>query len=241
MHLVRTNISETHPSTIPPLRPSQSSTHRVPAPVLQVGPGMMQHLLDKPVLPGPPPHDSLVRVWQHEADGHDPQALVHKDRRPAVNALVDLLALQTQHARDARPADVNVQESHLHAIAMPGTTMITAGCGSAGESCETLQSLESRGERRQAPRHAFGMLQDSFWRIELLKPTLPVCCLTCLSWAASAKASCAEKVLFPTPPLPERTRILCFTLSMRAAMASKSEDEQQKNTRQPKQLARKHA
>ena len=41
--------------------------------------------------------------------------------------------------------------------------------------------------------------------------------LTC-SWSSAAKAqpSSAVKVDFPTPPLPERTRIFRFTLAMRA-------------------------
>lgn len=29
--------------------------------------------------------------------------------------------------------------------------------------------------------------------------------------AASVKANCAEKVLFPTPPFPDKTSILCLT------------------------------
>jgi len=34
-------------------------------------------------------------------------------RRPALRALVDLLALQPQHARDAGATDVNVQQTDL--------------------------------------------------------------------------------------------------------------------------------
>mmetsp|Transcript_18254 Transcript_18254/g.39902 ORF Transcript_18254/g.39902 Transcript_18254/m.39902 type:complete len:219 (-) Transcript_18254:47-703(-) len=40
--------------------------------------------------------------------------------------------------------------------------------------------------------------------------------------AASANASCAENVLFPTPPLPDSTSTLCLTVLSRAAMCSRS-------------------
>lgn len=46
--------------------------------------------------------------------------------------------------------------------------------------------------------------------------------LTSLPEAARAKASCAAKVLLPTPPLPERTNILCLIARIRAAMAALS-------------------
>ncbi len=46
--------------------------------------------------------------------------------------------------------------------------------------------------------------------------------VTSLLLAASAKASCAENVLLPTPPLPDNTSILCLILRMRCSMASKS-------------------
>ena len=42
-------------------------------------------------------------------------------------------------------------------------------------------------------------------------------------WKASPKASCAERVLLPTPPLPDKTRILCFTVLMRSLMRARSE------------------
>ena len=48
------------------------------------------------------------------------------------------------------------------------------------------------------------------------------CAHTCLPWDASAKASCAEKVLFPTPPFPDSTRILCLMPFMRSSMATRS-------------------
>ena len=48
------------------------------------------------------------------------------------------------------------------------------------------------------------------------------CAHTCLPWDASTKASCAEKVLFPTPPFPDSTRILCLMLLMRSSMATRS-------------------
>ena len=38
-------------------------------------------------------------------------------------------------------------------------------------------------------------------------------------FAASAKASWVAKVLLPTPPLPESTRILCFTFRSRSSIA----------------------
>ena len=47
-------------------------------------------------------------------------------------------------------------------------------------------------------------------------------CFTSLLLAASANASCAEKVLLPTPPLPDRTSILCKMLRMRCSMARRS-------------------
>ncbi len=46
--------------------------------------------------------------------------------------------------------------------------------------------------------------------------------LTSLLLAASANASCAEKVLLPTPPFPDKTRILCLMFRMRCSMAIKS-------------------
>jgi len=39
---------------------------------------------------------------------------------------------------------------------------------------------------------------------------------------AREKASCAEKVLLPTPPLPERMRMMCLTEERRWAMAARS-------------------
>ena len=39
---------------------------------------------------------------------------------------------------------------------------------------------------------------------------------------ARANASCAAKVLLPTPPLPESTRILCLTERIRCSMATRS-------------------
>lgn len=45
---------------------------------------------------------------------------------------------------------------------------------------------------------------------------------TSLPCAASAKASCDEKVLLPTPPLPDSTRTLCFTCLSRSLMAATS-------------------
>lgn len=45
---------------------------------------------------------------------------------------------------------------------------------------------------------------------------------TSLLLAASANASCAEKVLLPTPPFPDKTRILCLMFRMRCSMAIKS-------------------
>ena len=73
----------------------------------------LEELLDEAVLARAPPDDGIVLVWQQEADGHDAQALIHKDRGPARGAGVNLLALQAQHARYAWPADVNVQQPHL--------------------------------------------------------------------------------------------------------------------------------
>ncbi len=43
-----------------------------------------------------------------------------------------------------------------------------------------------------------------------------------MPWLASAKASCAEKVLLPTPPFPDSTRILCLTFAIRAEIAAMS-------------------
>uniref|UniRef100_A0A2P2JWC5 Uncharacterized protein n=1 Tax=Rhizophora mucronata TaxID=61149 RepID=A0A2P2JWC5_RHIMU len=40
--------------------------------------------------------------------------------------------------------------------------------------------------------------------------------------AASADESWAENVLFPTPPLPDKTNILCFTAPIHSAIATKS-------------------
>ena len=37
-------------------------------------------------------------------------------------------------------------------------------------------------------------------------------------FAANANASCAENVLFPTPPFPDRTSIMCLNLDMRSSM-----------------------
>lgn len=45
---------------------------------------------------------------------------------------------------------------------------------------------------------------------------------TSLLLAASAKASCAENVLFPTPPFPDSTSILCLILRMRCSIATRS-------------------
>lgn len=46
--------------------------------------------------------------------------------------------------------------------------------------------------------------------------------ITCDPAAARAKASCAEKVDLPTPPLPDSTRILCRICRMRSSMAATS-------------------
>lgn len=46
--------------------------------------------------------------------------------------------------------------------------------------------------------------------------------LTSRSRAARAKDSCAEKVLLPTPPLPDSTSTMCFTPARRSVMAATS-------------------
>ena len=45
---------------------------------------------------------------------------------------------------------------------------------------------------------------------------------TSLSLAASASANWAAKVLFPTPPLPDSTKILCRMSRMRCRIAATS-------------------
>ena len=44
--------------------------------------------------------------------------------------------------------------------------------------------------------------------------------LTCFPWAASEKASWQETVLFPTPPFPDSTRTMCFTLDSLSATSA---------------------
>lgn len=59
---------------------------------------------------GTSPHHGLVRVLQQEAHRHEGDALllIHKDRHPALVTLVHCLALCTEHAWDAGPAQVYI-------------------------------------------------------------------------------------------------------------------------------------
>mmetsp|Transcript_32810 Transcript_32810/g.83279 ORF Transcript_32810/g.83279 Transcript_32810/m.83279 type:complete len:385 (-) Transcript_32810:114-1268(-) len=85
--------------------------------VVQLAPvHVLEELLDQPVLARSAPDDRLVRVGQHEADGHDGQVVLHVHGRPAHSALVHLLPLQPQHLGYTGPADVDVEQAHLLAL-----------------------------------------------------------------------------------------------------------------------------
>ena len=62
-----------------------------------------EELLDQTVLPGSPPDDRVVHIGEHEADGHDPQVVVHVHRGPATSTLMHLLSHQAQ-----------LQPTHIH-------------------------------------------------------------------------------------------------------------------------------
>lgn len=47
--------------------------------------------------------------------------------------------------------------------------------------------------------------------------------LTFLPWWRSARANSVEMVLFPTPPFPERTRMICRTLARFPGSGKKQE------------------
>ena len=117
---------------------------------------------------------------------------------------VDVLTLQAQHARHRRPADVYVQQAHLRArttehqpavAVLLGSGMLTWAADVEGEPTCCTGSEPS-------PCMPHGPLH------------------TCAPDAARAKASCAEKVDLPTPPLPDSTRILCRMCRMRSSMAA---------------------
>ena len=56
-------------------------------------------------------------------------------------------------------------------------------------------------------------------KITILCIRVPTCAVSVF---ARAKLSCEEKVLLPTPPLPDKIRILCFTLDSRSVIAGMS-------------------
>jgi len=70
---------------------------------------------ERTVLLGPPPHHGVVWVLQQETDGHERQALVAVcvDGHPAAVTLVHVGPAHAQHARDAGPTQVHVQDAHL--------------------------------------------------------------------------------------------------------------------------------
>ena len=72
-----------------------------------------EELLDEAILPGPAPDDSIVRVGQQEAYGHDRQVVLHIHGRPAQVAPVDLLVFEPCQLGHAGAADVHIQQSYL--------------------------------------------------------------------------------------------------------------------------------
>lgn len=65
-----------------------------------------------------PPDDRAVFGGEEEADGHDTEAvrLIHINRTPAKTTRYNLFAIEMQHPRDTRAAQINVQQTDLKRI-----------------------------------------------------------------------------------------------------------------------------
>lgn len=76
---------------------------------------ILQKLLDEPILLWAPPDDRIILPRQHKLYAHDAQVVRNIDGAPPGAAGVYALAERAHHARDARPANVNVAHAHLRA------------------------------------------------------------------------------------------------------------------------------
>jgi hypothetical protein len=159
------------------------------------------------------------------------------------------VALQAQHAWHRWPADVHIQQAHLQIVRSPFPPLTLRRCSMRftnmmhryAYAAERSVTPPQRSQSVMASNISGWQGNDTWWpplvrtqiKLTLASQHVSVFNMSVYSnnstWppaAASAKASCAEKVDLPTPPLPDSTRIVWRMRAMRAWMAATSAEPQ---------------
>lgn len=136
-----------------------------------------------------PPHHSLIRILKQEADRHESKIslCICVDGHPPRVALVHVRPANIQHAGDTGSTEVNVQDANL----MDADRNHMFRCA---YTCKQ-NVLTTRRNWTDLKTWLHGASE----------------LLTFLSACLRARANSVVMVLFPTPPLPDRTNTTCLT------------------------------